>query len=68
VALSDSTGWSESAAGLLWNESVDLGSLGSFQIFEISESEPSGAGLSEVRRARVDFSGLSLVMGVVFKL
>jgi hypothetical protein len=68
ATLSDSTGWSDASSGLLWNERVDLGSLGSFQIFEISDSEPSGAGLSDVRRAQVDLSGLSLVLGVVFKL
>lgn len=68
VAVSDSTGWSDSASGLLWSERVDLGSLGSWNIFEISETEPAGTGLAEVRRARIDFSGISLVLGVVFKL
>jgi len=68
VNMSDSTGWSESVSGRLWNERMDLGQLGSWQVFEIADTEPAGFGIADVRRTRVDFSGLSLVLGMTIRL
>ncbi|OGD29553.1 MAG: hypothetical protein A2Y56_15785 [Candidatus Aminicenantes bacterium RBG_13_63_10] len=66
--ISDNTGWSESVSGLLWNERVDLGSLGSVETIEVSDSEPTGSGVSDAWRTRINFSGVSFVLGVVFRL
>ncbi|MBM3297066.1 MAG: hypothetical protein FJY83_05630 [Candidatus Aminicenantes bacterium] len=68
VVKSDSSGWTSSVGGLLWNERLDLGALGSVDILDVSETKPSGSVMSDVRRTRVDFSGVSLILGVVFRI
>ncbi|MBN2199037.1 MAG: outer membrane beta-barrel protein [Candidatus Aminicenantes bacterium] len=68
VTMSDSTGWSDAVSGFLWSENVDLSPLGSWRIFEIADTEPAGFGISDVRRTRIDFSGLSLALGIVVRL
>jgi hypothetical protein len=41
--------------------------FGTFPLLFMSSAEPSGPAYSDVRRARVDFSGLTSVIGFVFK-
>ena len=63
----NSGGASTTTTGQAWTFDA-TGSGHTFTLSLITNTQPSGAGISNVRRTKVDFSGVSLVVGLIIRL
>ncbi len=63
----DSGGTSDTNTGDAWTFDI-TGSGHTFTLIVLDTTQPSGAGISDVHRSKVDFSGFSFVIGLIIRL
>lgn len=64
---SGSGGWTDSEEGTLYYFQAALFPLGTYPLLTISNTAPSGSGISDVREAEVDLSGVTAQAGFLIK-
>jgi opacity protein-like surface antigen len=62
-----SIGPASTDTGTLYYYELSGGTLGTLGFLELSDTVPSGSGLSNVRKAKVDFSGFAGRFGLIFR-
>jgi hypothetical protein len=60
-----SSGSPSSENGKLYYYQYTAGVLGTFPVILVADTEPSGSDISNVREAKIDFSGFSAVAGII---
>jgi hypothetical protein len=60
-----SSGSPSSENGKLYYYKYTAGVLGTFPVIMVADTEPSGSDVSNVREAKIDFSGFSAVAGII---
>ena len=65
--ISNSLGGSVSANGTVYSFTMNQGLLGYFPGIFVFSTAPSGTFYSNVREAKIDFSGFSAVAGIIFR-
>lgn len=67
VTTSTGAGFSTSESGKLYFFKVWDLALGTFSVIQVSDTAPSGIGISDVHEAKIDFSGFAARAGFVFR-
>jgi hypothetical protein len=65
IEETDSSESPSSKNGKLYYYQYAAGVLGTFPVITVNDTEPSGSDISNVREAKIDFSGLSAVAGII---
>jgi hypothetical protein len=66
IDIADSSGGHGSENGKLYCYKYIIPPLGTFPVILVSDTVPSGSSVSDVREAKIDLSGFSLVLGMIF--